>query len=402
MISKKYPDAYDIGELVNLRTTSPAAIRSFAASRGILVAGRGKEVMAGSLSRLLLDHYSYLDLRYYAQGGVGKTSVSGFNIRDWSNPSKTTGDIYKDIMKFREELASQKRKATHKNSAITINPLQIVDDSIETSYTYYRVVPGKIELLSYYKETVEFIIAPIADRRWRVLCLPKYNQDVETLQKLFGKIDKEAYEVYTISLDKFPIPQRIAFFDSLLEYYSHPRPEVEWRLRQVRGIVVKQADKKKPAAAPEEDIFDIDSDTSLSELIESEDTSDKKVKVSDLKSITRAALEGENLRHNSFVQECEKAGFFFSSMTLELENKNTPEVIQVQVRFKEIPKMFEVILIKTVFSSEIGEVEGQLEPEREQEVLEEFWKVSHDIWHNIDEGLPASAEVQTVINFTGA
>lgn len=401
MISKKYPDAYDIGELVNLRTTNLTAIRAFAASRGVLVAGRGKEVMAGRLSRLLLDHYSYLDLRYYAQGGVGKTSVSGFNIRDWSNPSKTTHDIYKDIMKFREELANQKRSATHKKSAITINPLQIVDESIETSYTYYRVVPGKIELLSYYKETVEFNIAPIADRRWRVLCLPKYNQDVETLQKLFRKIDKEAYEVYTISLDKFPIPRRIAFFDLLLEHYSKGLPEVAWRLRQVRGIVVKQADKKK-AAAPEEDIFDIDSDTSLSELIEAEDTSDKQVRTSDLKSITKAALEGENLRHNSFVQECERAGFFFSSMTLELENKQTPEVIQVQIRFKELPKMFEVILIKTVFASDIGEVEGQLEPEREQEVLEEFWKVSHDIWHSIDEGLPAADAVQTVINFTSA
>ncbi len=401
MISKKYPDAYDINELVKLRTTNPNAIRSFAAERGILVAGRGKEVMASTLSRFLLDHQSYMNLRYYAQGGVGKTSVSGFNIYDWSNPTKTTHDIYKDIMKFREELANHKRSETRQGAEITIDPLQIVDESIHTSYTYFRVVPGRIELLSYYEEKVEFNISPIADRRWRVLCQPKYNQDVETLQKLFSKIDKQSYQVYTISLDKFPIPQRINFFDRLLDHYGKSSPpEVEWRLIQVRGIVVKQADKKK-APTPEEEIFDIDSDTTLSELIEAEDKSDKKVRASDLRSITKAALEGENLRYNSFVQQCERAGFFFSSMTLELENKNTPEVIQVQVRFKEVPKMFEVILIKTVFNTEIGEIEGQLEPEREREVLQEFWKVSHDIWHAIDEGLPAS-EVQTVINFTGA
>ena len=152
----------------------------------------------------------------------------------------------------------------------------------------------------------------------------------------------------------------------------------------------------------EKDILDIDSETSLSEALDNEDKSDKPVKASDLNSITKAALEGENLRTNSFVQDCEKAGFYFSSMTLELENKKAAEVIQVQIRFKEIPRMFEVILVKSLQVSEIGEIEIRLEEEREHEILEEFWKTSHDIWHDIDEGLATSTgkHNQLVINFT--
>lgn len=393
MISEKYPDAYDISELISLRATNPAAVRSFAASYGLLVAAKGRDAVASSISRLLLDHNSCLMLRYYAQGGVGKTSVSGFNVRDLSNPPKTAMQIREDIMRFRMQLVEQGRKNTRRTSAIEIKAPEIIEGSIITRYTYKRIVPGKIALLAQSDETVDFSIVPIVEGIWRVLCLPKFNQDVETLQKLFGKINKYAYEVYTISLDKFPVKQRIAFFDRLLEYYSVPLPEVQWRLRQVRGIVVKQSDKSRLV----EEIFEIDSEVSLSDLLDSDDESEKKVKASDLKSITRAALEGENLRHNSFVQECESAGFYFSSMTLELENKDTPEVIQAQIRFKELPKMFEVILQKAMTVTEIGEQEVRPLPKREQDILEEFWRVSHEIWHDIDSELPTSTGKQSQI-----
>lgn len=397
MISQKYPDAYDISELISLRTTNPTAIRAFAAVRGMLVAGKGREPIANCISRLLLDHKSCLDLRYYAQGGVSRTSVSGFNVRDLSTPPKTVEQVYEDIMRFRAELAQKRRTGSRKTLALEVEAPQIINQTIQARYTYNRVVPGKIELLAHSDETVDFTITPIAEGIWRVLCLPKYNQDVETLQKLFTRINKISYEVYTISLDKFPVDQRIAFFDRLLEYYSQPLPEVEWRLRQVRGIVVKQSDKTK---AVEEEIFEIDSDLSLNELIEADDESVERVRVTDLRSITKAALEGENLRTNSFVQNCENAGFFFSSMTLELKNKNTPEVIHVQIRFKELPKIFEVILHKTAYSTEIGEQEVRFEPERDQQILEEFWKTSHMIWHDVDADLPTSTgkQSQTVMN----
>ena len=187
MISQKYPDAYDISELISLRTTNYTALRSFAANRGMLVAGRGREPMAASMSRLLFNHESCLDLQYFAQGGVGKTSVSGFNVRDWSTPSKTTQTIYDEIMRFRAQLADQKQTLSRKTSALEIEPPRIVNNTILTNYTYHRVIPAKIELLSHSKEVVSFSVSPIAEGVWRVLCLPKYNQDVETLQKLWAQ-----------------------------------------------------------------------------------------------------------------------------------------------------------------------------------------------------------------------
>ena len=395
MISEKYPDAYDVTELINLRTTSLPSVRLFAATKGVLIAGRGKESISSALNRLLLDHQSYLDLRYYAQGGGERTSISGFNIRDWSTPLKSLQDIYADIMRLRRNLAEQKQNTPgRKSSVVEIRPPEIIRDSIVSRLSYQRIMPGKVELLARSEETVDFAISRIRDDSWRVICLPKFNQDVDTLQKLIQHADKVAFEIYIISLDGFPVDQRIAFFDQLLDYYTINSPE--WRLRQVCGIVVRQSNEKSG-----DDLFDIDSSVTLDEAM-NDDQSVKSVDKSDLRSISQAALEGKNLRTNSFVKDCERVGFYFSSMSLELENKSTAEVVQIQIRFKLSPKIFEVVLLYTGISTEMGEEEVQFTPEREQEFLTESWIISHQIWHEIKDKLPTSATSrrQSVINFS--
>lgn len=393
MITEKYPDAYDVSELVGLRTTSAQSIRTFAASKGVLIMGRGKEVVARILSRLQLDHQSYLDLRYYAQGGGARTSISGFNIRDWSTPHRTVRDIYEDVLRIRNALAEQKQASgTKKAPALDLRHPEIEGDSVRSEFSYQRVVPGKVELLARSNETVGFRISQIREGAWRVICFPKFNQDVETLEKLLKRAGKDAYEIYTIALDRFPVSQRIAFFDKLLEYYT--MTSTEWSLRQVCGIVVRQSGKES-----DDGLFDIESDLSFDDVMNDEQSA-KVAEPSDLRSITQAALEGENLRTNSFVKSCEKVGFYFSSMSLELGNKQTAEVAQVQVRFKLSPKMFEVIMLYTGIATEMGDESVRFTPERENEILTEAWIVSHQIWHEISNNLPTSSfsQRQAIMN----
>ncbi|GAA5527182.1 hypothetical protein [Herpetosiphon gulosus] len=389
MINEKYPDAYDVKELVNLRLTSLSAIKSFTARKGILIASRSKETYADLLSKLQLDHQSYLTLRYYAQGGNPKTSISGFNLRGFSTPDKTINDIQNDINRLRDQI-NQKQQSSRKINSIGIFIPIIEGNILYSGFSYERIIPGKVELLSRSNETVEFTMSQIQNNIWRVVCLPRYNQDVETLKKILNKTDKAAYELYTISLENFPISLRISFYDKILDFYN--LHSSEWKIRQVCGIVVRQSEENK------EEIFNIDSEIGIDELLDDEE-SVKEALQSDLKSITQAALEGKNLRTNSFVKDCEKNGFYFPSMSLELENKQTAELIRIQIRFKLSPKIFEVILLYTGIASDIGDQEIAFPPDRQKEILYEFWDRSHQIWHEIDNAFTPNIIRQSVMNF---
>lgn len=393
MLSKKFPDAYDVEELVNLRSTSSSAIKAFAAEKGVLIAGRGKDPYAQVLKRLIFAREDYLNLHYYAQGGFEAPSISGFNIRIWATPSKTVEQVYQDIMSLRDRLFQITLLGGKRLANTRIGLPQVVDGNITAKYFYERVVPGKIELLSRSEEEVDFSIIPHGQDTWMVLCLPRHNQDVQRLQDLLGKVDDKSYDLYSISLDDFPVPQRIEFYDRLLEYYTSVSHE--WRLRHVCGIFVKQAEQGV------NDIFEIDSERSLSEVMD-ENENGRHPAASDLRSITQAALEGKNLRTNSFVKDCERAGFYFSSMTLELDAIGAPDVIRVQVRFKLSPKMFEVVLEYTGAKSEMGEDEVQFGPEKERKILREFWNSSHVIWHQLRDQIPgiAGENRQLVMNLT--
>jgi len=108
----------------------------------------------------------------------------------------------------------------------------------------------------------------------------------------------------------------------------------------------------------------------------------------DLNSITQAILEGKNLRTNSFVKDCEKQGYFFLSMTLELKNINLSEIIQVRLRFKLSPEMFEVVLVNMALEDENGRREISFPEQRQQEILKEFWNNCHKVWQEIYDNSP--------------
>jgi hypothetical protein len=75
-------------------------------------------------------------------------------------------------------------------------------------------------------------------------------------------------------------------------------------------------------------------------------------------------------------------------MTISLENKKTNELIQITIRFKLSPKMFEVILASMAEKNPMGDIPTSFSYERQQEILKEFWNTCHLIWDNLYKQVP--------------
>lgn len=374
MINKQFPMPYDVEQAIRFRNTSYDDLRCFTQGIGLINVGSGKDHIAGFAADLLLEHHEYISIRRLAQGADAATNISGFTLRPIRIP--VTVDILKDdIIRLRDQLIRQASDTMRSGAPIQeLTVPQIEDSSLRMMFKYQRMIPGRVELMERVDTEIDFKIESIPGGQWRVVCFPQSNQDVKIVEQLFKKIGGNSYEPFTISLERFTRAQRILFFDTIMAHY---KADPEWQVREVVEITVRQPTSGEPT------IVIGDERDSQEQEVEGQPVPGPSA--NDLLSISQAILQGKNLRTNSFVKGCESQGFYFPSMTLLLENRNTLEAIQVMIRFKLSPEMFEVVLTDMKRKSEIGEVATVLPAERQQEILKEFWNTSHEIWHQIDE-----------------
>jgi hypothetical protein len=379
MISRHFPTSFDVEETITYRTTSYEDMRRFMQSHGLLNIGMGKEHIAEFASSVVFEHQDYLSLRRIAQGGSAATNISGFMIRSTRLPINV--DLLKDdLVSLRRRLIQQEQELTKRGAPTQkLGMPQLKNGLITLKFEYQRLIPGRVELMQRVDTEVDITLEPVTSQRWRVICYPQANQDVKRVESLFKKLGEGTYEPFTISLEWFSQRQRIEFFDDILEYY---RSHEEWQFQQVVEITVRQV-----AQQDRERFIVADQDLESYGLDEQEEFIEE-ASQSDLLSITQAILQGKHLRTNSFVKRCESQGFYFPSMTLFLENMNTPEVIEITIRFKLSPKMFEVVLTGMSEKTEMGEVPVSFPANRQQEILKEFWDTSHRIWQQIYERVP--------------
>jgi hypothetical protein len=381
MINKHFPTSYDVDQALTYRTTSFVDLRRFMQSLGIIVVGNSKDQIAEFASNILFEHQDYLIFRRLAQGASSATNISGFSLRSKLVPISQE-DLIADLNELREQLIQQEQELIRKGApALKVSSPQIVQNRLQLKFEYQRVIPGRVELMQRVDTEVILTVEPISTNNWRVICFPQANQDVKRVEKLFQKMAKGSYEPTTISLEQFTRQQRIQFFDDILDYYSS---HDEWRFEQVTEITVRQDVSPKNEylfgenGVFEEDVF----------LLVDEEENYSEAQSGDLRSITQAILQGENLRTNSFVKRCESQGFYFPSMTLKLENRKSLEIVEVNIRFKLSPHMFEVVLTNMNEKSDVGEMAANFTEQRQQEILKEFWDTSHLIWENIYQHVP--------------
>jgi len=374
MIKSQFPTPYDVEQAIMFRTTSFDALKHFMQRRGLFIAGWGKHDIAGFATNILFGHQDYMELRRIALGGEASTSISGFNLRHKLH-SVNVETLTSDIVRLRGSIASQSESFNRRGEPIPRLGMPTRGDSglLNIHFEYERVIPGRVELMQRVESQVDLVLESIGDTQWRVVCYPQANQDVKRIQELFEQMARGGYEAYTISLEPFSREERIRFFDDLLQHYSR---DGEWILEQVTEITIR-----RPTADTGDDLRLDGEDSESAGFINDQEI--EEVDREYVRSITQAILQGRNLRTNKFVQDCEKQGFYFLAMTLELSNRQTPEVVQVMIRFKLSPQMFEVILRTMAERDEKGERAVTVPYHRQREILRECWDTSHKVWHRI-------------------
>jgi len=374
MISSQFPTSYDVQQAMTFHTTSFDELRQFMQSLGIICTGNGKSAIAEFASNVLFEHQNYIRLRDISQGAEKSTSVSGFSIS--GTMPIAADDLINDMSNIGRRLNQEETEYIRRGATIVQKLSTPIWDgrSIRLEYEYHRLITGRVELIQRVETKVELVLEPVSPKTWRVRCYPQANQDVDALEKLFSRTSSNSYETFKISLELFTHEQRIRFFDTILDYY---RAHSEWQIQEVTGITVRQPGKGHEISLLGNEIED------ESEEAETEASPD------DLLSITQAVLEGSNLRTNRFVKDCERQGFYFPSMTLSLNNRNTSEAIQVTIRFKLKPLMFEVILNDMKENTEMGEIDAAFSLERQKEILKEFWDIAHQVWQSLHDDDPS-------------
>jgi hypothetical protein len=369
MISQQFPTYYDVRQTMRFRTTPALDLRRFTQGIGIIVSGNGKDDISEFSANLLLEYDHYISLRNLAYGGRAAPNISGFSLRSAGIPIQVD-TLLDDIVKLREQLISDENSNGNLGEPLLrLGMPQMINNTIRVTFQYQRVIPGRVELLERVETEIDVSLEPITKSEWRLICYPEANSDVKMVEELFGKIGNKSYEASPLTLEYFTKEQRIQYFDAILDYY---RNNSEWELLEVVGLTVRQQQKADAVPLTLED-----------GVVRSVDT-EQEVGRDDLLSITQAVLEGRNLRNNSFVKNCERQGFYFPSMTLLLTNRKTPEIVEVTIRFKLVPRLFEVVLTEMRENTEMGEELARFTLERQREILREFWTTSNMIWKQVD------------------
>jgi hypothetical protein len=179
---------------------------------------------------------------------------------------------------------------------------------------YIDYKPGRIEFLNKEIRSVEYSVKPLGDNSFQVFVESNKSKDAKTFETFLIKevrreIGKDA-RLDTLDISLLSSKNTILFFDAL----ATQAMETEWRFIDVKKIMFRRSDKEE----------------------------EEEVEEKNLKGISRAILEGDDLRNNAFVKQSEKSGYKFTAMTYEYENKNHPYVIDVKAEFKFRPIVFEV------------------------------------------------------------
>jgi hypothetical protein len=375
-----FPDEYDVREVIQYYTMPYTGVGRFFQGLGILFAASGKSPIAVFAENLLLEYSDYLELQRLALSGGTGNRISGFTLSSGDWLAENTDDLFRDVTEERNKQIAQSSADRPSVVQPHFEKLNKTSERITGSLEYQQVSPGKVVLLNKAPESVEFQVKPIDKRLWRVTCFPDSNQDVRVLGKTFSKMANGAYRIEEPVLEPLEIPKRIEFYDTLL------LTEIEdWQFEEVIGMHVRQPEDRELVLVDEGDEE------------RGEDDGIRQPTPSDLRGINQAILKGHRLRTNSFVKGCEKEGFYFSSMTIRYRYKKEPEVMNLTVRFKLKPRMFEIALEETFLVQDLGQLEPcTFEWQRQQEILHAFWNICNGILDQLTEK-PAPEDRQLVL-----
>lgn len=309
--NKVYPNSYELEEVIANIANRPF-IDSFAQSRGIFISHADKTTLSKELSNLFFDDFDLEEIRKVAYGHSNKHTLTGFIVKS-ENAEFDLISLYEHIRT--NDISHRKKGLTMTQLVKHVNK----KDSIEKykgTIEYERRRVARIQFLQDEKGSFDFYIYKNENDFWQVEVDCNKSTDSGEIFNLIDKNIGKDSTIESIDLDSLTTKNTISFFDELATQGLGK----EWRFVDVKKLTFKKGrDCNKE-------------DEELEENVEEEN----------LIGISQAILEGKNLRENSFVKQSEAAGYVFTAMTFEYENKTTPYSIQIKAEFKGRPKVFEV------------------------------------------------------------
>lgn len=346
-----YPNQYEIQQALSFCDRS--FIDAFAQSRGIFITYVTKEGLIDVLSGLFFEHSDLEEIRNGAFQVHAKSTLAGFLV---------SSEVDKDDFNLIDVFDSRRGTVVDPKTKMSLGPIVTVTEDHLQAYRgtveYVQWKPGRIEFLQEDARSFDYYVQKTQnENQWRILVDCARSNDAKVMENWMGTISRDI-TVAKIDQDSLTSSQTVHFFDELAV-----RGVVdEWNFIQVKRLVLRRAT------------------TSTEDEEEKEET-----RPSVLSGITQAILEGNSLRNNPFVKQCEEGGYRFTAMTYEYEEKEGPNVLGIRAEFKGRPKVFEVALDSFKQREGIEEIlkPARLPNEQKVKMLSQFWSKAKEVFDEL-------------------
>ncbi|MEM8527796.1 MAG: hypothetical protein AAGG68_24350 [Bacteroidota bacterium] len=335
----KYPARYDIEQTLG-KFAQRDFVEEFANNRGIFITKATREQLADKLSYFFYDDDDIEEIRDVAYKTSRTQTLSGFSVS----------------LKEGAGLVDSIRNAFQNNefdSHVDVSPLIKTNNTDFEEYksevTYNSKKPGRIEFLQEESITFDLIVRKTAENDYQILTVGNKATDDSICKKIIKKSIKKRGNIVSLDHDDLTTPQTIVFFDNL----ANDGIQGEWNLLEVRKLTLRRG---------EDEIQD--------------------ASTNDLVGISQAVLDGDNLRHNSFVKQTEENGYRFMSMTYRFAHNSEPYIIDIKAEFKLRPKLYVVDVVEfyEVFGTKGVKLKKEMNPSFRYEVKDKLWNSSRRIF----------------------
>lgn len=307
-----YPDSYALEQVLSEFCTR-RFVQEFALGRGIVLTNASQQGMAQHLADYLFGHEGLEVIREAAFGGSEGGSLAGFMVQ----VQDENFDLEGFLDQRRNTVVDQKRHMTLGSLYADggENGHALYGD---VSYTQYT--PGRVEFIQGIERSFRYVVYRSHEGLWQVLVDCGKSNDSRIMEDWLKRELRREHDcsIDGVSEENLSSRQTVQFFDDLAAEGLGPL----WEFRRVTRLVLR-----KPT-----------------EEFEAEEEH-AEVEAPELGGITQAILEGDSLRNNPFVKQCEEGGYRFAAMTCEYAHKERALVAQIRAEFKRRPKVFEVALV---------------------------------------------------------
>ncbi|MFB9824691.1 hypothetical protein ACFFOL_11010 [Halobaculum roseum] len=337
----QYPADREFEKIIDDYLSREAIIEHHKRRAGLLMCNHSTSTIADASRRIF---YGYDSFKFFQREALESDTTTKSSAFRWHSESSQ-----REVL---SDLREQKRKATaHGEKKVHVRDVSEDGDDLEVNLEFTVEKRGKLQGLARRRKSTKFTVKNFdSDGTSTVLHeYDKVNQQTAITEFLDGwneqreAAGKEPVSTDPVSLTELGIRNRVAYVRDLMTMETE-----NWTRKNVEGVQVQR-------------------DETVGEDEEDEDLD------AELDGIRNAALSGNNLDNNEFVQKCEKNGFYLSQVEVRYEHKDVARRVVVEIDFKTSRRVtFEVSITETKLQSESGWIKSDFSATRRRDIREEF------------------------------